>query len=383
MPVQVSHDFFLGLKTAPKHTASNQMTGGTNAATKNQPERIVSLPNFSKSFTFDGVNYPYTMLGGRPRKGDTTQIPVTYIPMSFFFDEFVDNNGNNIVIDTTLISDQISQSPLFRRSDYTTGRTQFQDAVQRAEFWNIINHEGDHDGDHDDDNDWHTLLTRPRTLIPVTIEVPVGASIVFQDAEGTIGTLIDINFIVSQLNTLVQTEGITVDTFPLFVTRNAVYGDFDHGNPVDCCIGGFHTAFETNQVGNKIFVQVIAFSTALDSDLANFIFGDPTVFADVNALSHEVAETFNDPFVNNQTPKYQIPGAPPGVCQANLETGDVIEFFTPDFFPVTLNGFTYHPQVEGLLQWFEGKAPSDAIGGAYSYPDTTFLTSPFTPCPHP
>jgi hypothetical protein len=384
LPVQISRSFFQGLNSSPKHTASNQMSGGTNAATKNQPERIISIPNFTKSFTFGGVTYPYTMIGGRPRRGGTTRIPMTYIPMSFFFDEFVDQDGNNIVIDTTVITDEIKQSPLFEKSDYTTGHTQFQDAIQRAQFWNIINHDGDndHDGDHDRDDAWHTILSRPRTLIPVTIEVPVGASIVFQSSDGTFGTLIDINFIVSQLNTLVQTEGITVETLPIFLTRNAVYGDFDHGDPVDCCIGGFHTAFETNQVGNKIFVQVIDFATSLDANLAEFIFGDATVFADVNALSHEVAETVNDPFVNNATPNYQLPGFPPGACQSNLETGDIIEAFTPDFFPVTLHGFTYHPQVEGLLQWFEGKSPSDAIGGAYSYPDTTFLTSPFAPCPH-
>ncbi|MGH9761116.1 MAG: hypothetical protein ACREAC_09760, partial [Blastocatellia bacterium] len=163
--------------------------------------------------------------------------------------------------------------------------------------------------------------------------------------------------------------------------RNAVYGDFLAGVPQDCCIGGFHTAFETNQVKNKIFVQVFDFATSLDQDVADFVFGDPTIFSDVEALSHEISETMNDPFVNNVTPNYQIPGAPTGVCQAILETGDVIEDLQPAFFPVLLHGFTYHPQTEGLLQWFEGQKPSSAIAGAYSYPDPTKLTSPFTPCP--
>jgi hypothetical protein len=31
------------------------------------------------------------------------------------------------------------------------------------------------------------------------------------------------------------------------------------------------------------------------------IFRDPT-FGDITALSHELSETFNDPFVNNATP---------------------------------------------------------------------------------
>ena len=69
--------------------------------------------------------------------------------------------------------------------------------------------------------------------------------------------------------------------------------------PRDCCIGGgFHTAVETNQGDNKIFMRVFAFATRLDTDVANDIFGDPAAFVDVNALSHELAEVANDPFVN-------------------------------------------------------------------------------------
>jgi hypothetical protein len=39
------------------------------------------------------------------------------------------------------------------------------------------------------------------------------------------------------------------------------------------------------------------------------------------------------------------------------------------------NQFTYHPQVEALLQWFEFQSPSTALHGAYSYPDETTLTA--------
>ncbi len=38
---------------------------------------------------------------------------------------------------------------------------------------------------------------------------------------------------------------------------------------------------------------------------------------------------------------------------------------------MTMNGYTYHPQNEALLQWFESKSHSDAINGAFSYPDET------------
>lgn len=67
----------------------------------------------------------------------------------------------------------------------------------------------------------------------------------------------------------------------------------------------------------------------------------------------------------------------------NLDTipnfsGDVIENLPDGLFPVALNGFTYHPQNEALMQWFDTGQPSDALDGAFSYPDTSVLTSPAT-----
>jgi hypothetical protein len=53
----------------------------------------------------------------------------------------------------------------------------------------------------------------------------------------------------------------------------------------------------------------------------------------------------------------------------------VIEGLPNGVFPITMNGMTYHPQNEALLQWFEFMSPSDAIDGAYSYPDETTLTA--------
>lgn len=376
-PIAVPNGYFASLHRAPKHTRSNKLSAATNVATHAQDPRIVSVPNFTRSFTVGSQTFPYTMVGHQPTARRTSEIPTTYVPMSFFFDEFVDQNGNNIVIDATAITDEIVHSPMFENADYATGFTQFGDAQMRAEFFFLFNKDGDNDG-----NDrFHVLLNTPKTLIPVTIEVPIGSSQVFVLPDGTFFALIDINFLLSQLNTLAQTEPLTVDSIPIFLTRNAVYGDFIQQQPIDCCIGGFHTAFETQQVRDKIFVQTFSFATSLDADVANGIFGDPGLFADVNALSHEVTEALNDPFANNVTPNYQIPGAPAGFCQVGLEVGDVIENLTPDYTNITLHGFTYHPQTEALLQWFEGKTPSDAVDGDYSFPDPTRLTSSFMPCP--
>jgi hypothetical protein len=80
--------------------------------------------------------------------------------------------------------------------------------------------------------------------------------------------------------------------------------------------------------------------------------------------------------VHNLTPWWL---APNGNCQNDLETGDVIEGLPNGVFPMLLNGFLYHPQNEALLQWFEFLSPSDALGGAYSYPNTGVLTHPSAP----
>jgi hypothetical protein len=125
-------------------------------------------------------------------------------------------------------------------------------------------------------------------------------------------------------------------------------------------------------VGNVGIGQ--AFVMNYSSWISPGLFG--SAFQDITAVSHEIAEAYNDPLVSfdgvhNITPWWL---APNGLCQNNLETGDVIEGLPNATFPMTMNGFTYHPQNEALLQWFEFESPSTALGGAYSYPDTTVVT---------
>jgi hypothetical protein len=93
-----------------------------------------------------------------------------------------------------------------------------------------------------------------------------------------------------------------------------------------------------------------------------------------------MSETFADPFVvsdgiHGLTPWWLSPN---GNCQNTMEVGDVIENLPNGVYSVALNGFTYHPQNEALMQWFDTGQPSDALDGAFSYPDTSVLTSPAT-----
>ena len=166
---------------------------------------------------------------------------------------------------------------------------------------------------------------------------------------------------------------MTTNDIAAFIARNVV---LYVGQLSQCCAFGIHTydpepGDASN--GNRERRYLVNFSTWLDQPL----FG-PTI-ADVATLSHEMSELFNDPFgatdaVHDVTPWWRDPTG--RLCQDNLETGDVIEFLPNQIYPITLNGMTYHTQTEALIQWFEGATPSDAIGGAFSYPDTTVLTAP-------
>ena len=341
-------------------TSANKLTPDGNSATKQQ--RVNSVPNFTSSFTSSGATYPYTMVRTDPKRGGSTRVDTSLVTIQFYFDEYADQNGNNIVIDAATVVPQFVNGPNVETASYGTGNTQFSDAVQRAEFFNVMK------------PDWHTLINRPRMLQAVQIEVPVGLSIVFQAGSGgPYFALIDNGFFVSQLNTILQFEPFQLDELAIVLTRNALF--YQGGDPTNCCVLGFHTAIDKAVHGNRHDVQTFATASWVDAG----IFGDPGR-ADVNFISHEITEWMNDPFVNNLVPSWQAPGSSPPECQSILETGDPLEFLATNAFPVTVDGFTYHPQVEALLQWFERQVPSTAFQGAYSYPDTTMLTAPLA-CP--
>ena len=69
----------------------------------------------------------------------------------------------------------------------------------------------------------------------------------------------------------------------------------------------------------------------------------------------------------------------------NLEEGDPIEVLANATTPITVKEphftFTYHPQNIPLLQWFEMGTTSNAIDGAFSFPDETVLPHSAIPCP--
>lgn len=376
------------LSSRPQLTSSLAAAGGGVLGRKSNGALlgIDSLPNWSSYFYDPGFDsngftqftWPYTMVGRSPfgsdgdHGGRTTDIGAPIIPVNIDLRNFDGSprflNGKRLFLDATQYVTPVLKSPVFAKSSFTSSDqpTQITDAVQRAEFFGRA------------DDDWHTML-RSRVLPARTMVLIRGTYQFGTNADGTLrfvlvdeGTFINALFPPTATDTTtimgaVENSGeIKTTDFSTFLFPDTYLFE---GTPANCCVLGFHSYdVEPGDAANKWREKRYVMNYA--SWISPGIFGGG--FQDVTALSHEVAETFNDPFVNNFTPWWL---APFGLCQNNLETGDVIEGMANATFPISLNGFTYHPQNEALLPWFAGVSPSPAIDHAYSYPDTTLLTS--------
>jgi len=370
---------------------------------------IDSVPNFSGAFSTPGFdpngnpqsNWLFNTLGNPPELGGTTTLNAPIVPVALDlrnadgsprFVRVVNGKASTcgiprepgcqrLFFDPTPFIQPVLESPVFSNSNYTSSAvpTQFADAVARAEYQNAT-------------PDWHTLLA-PSVKTPRTMVInqdrtcgigngkgghcnylyavnPDGSCCFFVliDA-GTFENSLGAPVVAAEAAGDITTKDVASFFFPpayLFIpVRKARL----------CCIGGFHTIdIEPGDANNGNLPRVFVLNyTTWDQP----IFLDPTVL-DVTGLSHEISEIYNDPFVtadgvHDITPWWLSPN---GLCQDNLEVGDVIEGLPHQVFPITMpNGFTYHPQNEALLPWFEFQSPSSAINGAYSYPDITTLTA--------
>jgi hypothetical protein len=402
-PDQVPRNFTLSAHPNTLHVGSNAAGGGKLGNRSNGSLLgIDSIVNWSSYFYYPGVDsfgnpqftWDYTMVGNSPfapgngnggpgnggpgnggPNGESANINAPLVAVNLDLrnadgsPRFV--GGHRLYSDATQYVVPVLGSPVFSDTFYSSSEepTQFTDAIQRAEFIQKA------------DDQWHTLL-KPRVVTPRTMVLLKGTYRFALNADGTccafvlvdIGTFENALFPATASDTTtpigaaenagdIHTADISTFLFP-----NAFL--YFNGDPNQCCVIGFHT-YDLEPGGANNGFREKRYVLNYSAWISPGIFSDPT-FGDVSALSHEMAETFNDPFVNNATPWWISPN---GNCQNNLETGDVIEGLLNAQFPIVMHGATYHPQNEALLQWFAGVTPSNAISKAYSYPNTNVLTS--------
>jgi hypothetical protein len=368
---------------------------GLVASAQKAASGIDSIVSFSSQFTADGFDFdgnpqsvwPYTMVGRDPSLNRTTRFNAPIIPVTV---ELLDENGNvgktatgaplRMVTGSDTLSSTL-HSPVFEKFPYTSGNTQFTDGMMRAQFANIV---GDRDGDRDDQG-YHTVL-QPSVKTARTIQLKFGSYRFAPKPDGSccLFILADASEFSSHLFPPTPDDTTTVmgaaehagdmttrDITTLLLRDVYLF----QGDPSNCCILGFHSLdVEPGDAanGNRLKAFVMNFA----SFMSDGIFGGG--FEDITAYSHEMAELFADPFINNDTPWWLSvdPFTGAALCQNNLETGDVVEVLSSNPVQgVPMHNRTYHPQNEALLQWFAFEAHSSARLGAYSFPDETTVTS--------
>jgi hypothetical protein len=274
----------------------------------------------------------FTMVGTDPSITNSTttvtafvipvRIVITPTPTGIFDPAHVLPNGRS-VIQNTALSPIFNSGIDFVQGGVDLGNTQYIDAYQRGNFWSdvLVN------------PNYHVLLNLV-VLPEVTISVPTGK---VGTEFGARVALVDINTFDAKLQQIISgNTQITPDSFVIALTYDTYL------TSGGCCIGGYHSAF-----GSAASPQTYSHFTYIDKVGA---------FAqDVSALSHEVGEWMDDPFVNN-----------PG-CGGLLENGDPLEGLA-NFggVPYTLNGFTYNLQDLVFLQYF-GQSPSTSVNGWFSF----------------
>ena len=357
----------------------------------------------------DGTTYGYNMVGADPYTcsgtgcDSTIQTDITPVIVNvggLTFDPTASINGGNSVVQGTLAS------PLFATNDYGTTSAatgpdvfagnddpstcstlngdvclpkgpggslsqgdagvslQLEDATMRAQF--------DQTGAA---NSYHVRLN-PHVLPAVTINVPRNQGGLVASGRGVIFAEVNYSWWSSQINNLETTANPT--HLPIYLTDSVLLN-----TPGGCCVIGYHGTHATGyrkgngQSQGNTRMQTFAWASWVRPGIyARPNGGTDWALQDIHALSHEIAEWGDDPFVNNLVEPWLTPTAPQYGCSNILETGDPVVSIgfsmgtnttdqTPNPWtsptnhtPSTSFDGTYHPEDEVFLPWFLRTAPN-------------------------
>jgi hypothetical protein len=330
----------------------------------------------------NGVTYGYNMVGANPNTCSgaacsvTIDVDITPLEVVVGGRSF---SGNEVVA-PTLESPQFAlenytytphataagafpMSPQFIRgpggtlSQGSAGQLlQLQDATQRVQF----NKTGA--------SPYHLILN-PIVHPAVTIDVPDTKGLLLQSGRGVIFADVNIQWWAARIQNLNSSLDYTDPThLSLYLTSDVV--NFVGKDPFNCCVIGFHGAGSSvNGKGNQP-VQTYAWASYLSPGIyARPNGGTDWALQDIHALSHEIAEWADDPFINNLVEPWLTPTAPQYGCTNILETGDPVVGIG---FALGSNTFRqgpnpngsqsadsyYHPEDEVYLPWFLRLAPN-------------------------
>jgi hypothetical protein len=104
------------------------------------PGLPLAMPSFSTAYVRDGTSFPLTVIGLDPALGQTTIIPTVIFAYRLRLADGSVFDASNDVIDGVTPVQGVLSSPIFRPTPWTAGgvslgKTQWGDAVMRANFW--------------------------------------------------------------------------------------------------------------------------------------------------------------------------------------------------------------------------------------------------------
>jgi hypothetical protein len=327
----------------------------------------------------DGVTYGYNMVGADPGSCSGSACDVTVdvdiTPINVTVDGFP-----GYTFDGTDVVDATLASPQFALNDYgsTPAATdpgfaegpggvlsqgdaslslQLQDATMRAQF----NQTGS--------SPYHLRL-HPNVLPAVTINVPKNHATLLQSGRGVVFADVNISWWSARIKNLETKADPT--HLPVYLTNDVLL--YEGKDVTNCCVIGYHgTGAEGGGSANgngKQPVQTFAWASYVSPGIyARPSGGVYWALQDIHALSHEIAEWADDPFVNNWVEPWLTPTAPQYGCTPILETGDPVVAIgfaqgtntfeqgpNPDGTQ-SADGY-YHPEDEVFLPWFMRTAPN-------------------------
>ncbi|HEX6496433.1 MAG TPA: hypothetical protein VF018_13170 [Acidobacteriaceae bacterium] len=331
----------------------------------------------------NGVTYGYNMVGANPNtcsgSGCSAAVTADIIPLKVIV-EGMTFSGQD-VLPATLISPEFTlndygstpaataagafpNAPALIRgpggplSQLDAGvQLQLQDATMRAQF----NKTGS--------SPYHLTLN---TVVhdEITIVVPKANATLLQSGRGVIFADVNYKWWGTRITNLLGSLGYVDPThLPIFLTNDVLL--YEGKNPSNCCVIGFHGAKNqsSNGQGNQP-VQTFAWASWVSPGLYSRANGGTDwALQDIHALSHEISEWADDPFVNNSVEPWLTPTAPQYGCSGTLETGDPVVAIG---FAMGTNTFEqgpnpngtqsadgyYHPEDEVHMPWFLRLAPN-------------------------
>jgi len=321
------------------------------------------VPHWNSSFRTEGVDYPFTVIGGNPAVGQTTVIPVVVVPYRFEFADGSAIDASTDVIDTGTPLDRTLASPIFNDYPFMAGSTplgptQWGDAYMRGNFWSV------HGGQ---DSGYHTRLQVVRVTPAQVIKVPADQGFTITYGSETIG-FVDYTYLTELMAGSIAALGIPASMLSIHLA-----GELIAVTPVGPAVAGYHYEADVSSItgvpGINTYIETGTFPE--QSAVLRRGIGGGAV------LAHEVVEWLMDPLGSNGTPAWQSPDIPQLCDSSVMEVADPLEFRS--WTPVTFNGRSYEFPDVVFLPWFGRMATRYSVNGWYSMGNS--LTSYSQKCP--